>query len=139
MFATALNLIPGGQLDGGHIVFALRPRWHRPVSFVCIAALMVMSWKLWIGWLLWAVILRMTGERHPDVPHYPEPGKMRWILGAVAVAMLAVTFVAEPFPVQNAKDAQSLQNVLRQFREDRMAKPNDNKAPAPTPTPCPSQ
>ena len=73
MFATALNLIPGGQLDGGHIVFALWPRWHRPVSFICIGAMMLMSWKLWIGWLLWAVILRMTGERHPDVPHYPEP------------------------------------------------------------------
>jgi hypothetical protein len=82
----------------------------------------VMSWQLWIGWLLWAVILRMTGERHPDVPHYPEPGKKRWILGAVALAMLAVTFVAEPFPVQKAEDAQSLQNVLEQFRKDRLNK-----------------
>jgi Zn-dependent protease len=123
MFATALNLIPGGQLDGGHIIFALRPRWHRPVSFVCIAAMMVMSWQLWIGWLLWAVILRMTGERHPDVPHYPEPGKKRWILGAVALAMLAITFVVDPFPRHSSEDPQTVKDMLDQFRSKRMAPP----------------
>jgi hypothetical protein len=139
MFATALNLIPGGQLDGGHIIFALRPRLHRPVSFVCIAAMMVMSWKLWIGWLLWAVILRMTGERHPDVPHHPEPGKKRWILGAVALAMLAVTFVANPFPVNNPSDSSTLQNILEQFRKQRMHPEINNATPEPTPTPCPAQ
>jgi hypothetical protein len=134
MFATALNLIPGGQLDGGHIVFALRPKMHRPVSFVCIAALMIMSWKLWIGWLIWAVILRMTGERHPDVPHYPEPGNKRWGLGVLALAMLAVTFVANPFPAQKPEDNQSLQSVLEQFRKNRHQ--NDNNTPSPAPTPC---
>jgi len=122
MFATALNLIPGGQLDGGHIIFALRPRLHRPVSFVCIAAMMVMSWQLWIGWLLWAVILRMTGERHPDVPHYPEPGKKRWILGAVALAMLAVTFISDPFPKHTQQDASTVHDLLENFRNDRLKK-----------------
>src|SRR2546428_7131629 len=39
MFATALNLLPGGQLDGGHIVFALAPRAHRIVSRLTILAL----------------------------------------------------------------------------------------------------
>ncbi len=129
MFATALNLIPGGQLDGGHIVFALRPRWHRPVSFVCIAGLMIMSWNLWIGWLLWAVLLRMTGERHPDVPHYPEPGKKRWILGAVALAMLAVTFVVDPFPRHSSEDPQTVKDMLDKFRSERMKPPQ--QAPAP--------
>jgi membrane-associated protease RseP (regulator of RpoE activity) len=122
MFATALNLIPGGQLDGGHIIFALRPRLHRPVSFVCIAAMMVMSWQLWIGWLLWAVILRMTGERHPDVPHYPEPGKKRWILGAVALAMLAVTFISDPFPKHTQQDASTVHDLLENFRNERLNK-----------------
>jgi membrane-associated protease RseP (regulator of RpoE activity) len=130
MFATALNLIPGGQLDGGHIIFALRPRWHRPVSFICIAAMMVMSWQLWIGWLLWAVILRMTGERHPDVPHYPEPGNRRWILGAVALAMLAVTFVSDPFPKHTQQDASTVHDLLERFRNDRQKKqPPEQQTP----------
>jgi hypothetical protein len=101
--------------------------------------MMVMSWQLWIGWLLWAVILRMTGERHPDVPHHPEPGKKRWILGAVALAMLAVTFVANPFPVNNPSDSSTLQNILEQFRKQRMHPEINNATPEPTPTPCPAQ
>ena len=46
MFATALNLLPGGQLDGGHIVFALAPRAHRIVSRLTILALIPMDFYL---------------------------------------------------------------------------------------------
>lgn len=105
MFATALNLIPGGQLDGGHIVFSLRPSWHRGVSRVFIAALLVLSWYLWMGWLLWAVVLRITGERHPAVPLHPEVGNKRWWLGAFALLMLVLTFVPSPFPGASGREA----------------------------------
>src|SRR5450631_3085969 len=65
MFATALNLLPGGQLDGGHIVFALNPRAHRIVSTLTIVALIPMAFYFWAGWLLWAILLRLSGMRHP--------------------------------------------------------------------------
>src|SRR4029077_20993100 len=68
MFATALNLLPGGQLDGGHIVFALSPRAHKVVSRATILALIPLAIYFWSGWLLWAVLLRITGMRHPIVP-----------------------------------------------------------------------
>src|SRR5215472_1607399 len=66
MLATSLNLLPGGQLDGGHIIFAVNPRWHRPISLLSIVILLPLSWFCWAGWLLWAVVLRFTGGRHPD-------------------------------------------------------------------------
>src|SRR5262249_16785238 len=98
MLATALNLIPGGQLDGGHIVFALNPRAHRVVSTLSIVALLILSWYYWVGWLVWAILLRATGSRHPIVP--PQPGlgrKSKW-LAVVGVLMLLLTWIPSPLP-----------------------------------------
>jgi membrane-associated protease RseP (regulator of RpoE activity) len=106
MFATALNLLPGGQLDGGHIIFAANPRWHRPVSFVSITVLLVLSWYFWAGWLLWAVVLRFTGARHPDVPLYPPLDFKRRVLTGFALLMLVLTLTPAPFhgPGSSVKD-----------------------------------
>src|SRR3989442_3744003 len=67
MFATALNLLPGGQLDGGHIVFALAPRAHRVVSRLTILALIPMAIYVWLGWIVSPVLLRISRMWHPIV------------------------------------------------------------------------
>lgn len=56
-FATALNLLPVGQLDGGHIVRSLSPRAHRWISLLLPLILVPLGVFLWRGWLLWAMIL----------------------------------------------------------------------------------
>src|ERR1700690_682660 len=66
MFATALNLLPGGQLDGGHILFSVFPKWHRWVSLAVVIALVPLAKYCWIGWLIWAVVLWLT-SRHPPI------------------------------------------------------------------------
>ena len=96
MFATALNLLPGGQLDGGHIVFAVNPRWHRPISVLSIAVLLPLGWFYWAGWILWAIVLRFTGSRHPDVPHVPALDTKRKVLAVLALIMLFLTFAPSP-------------------------------------------
>ncbi|HLB90065.1 MAG TPA: site-2 protease family protein [Terriglobales bacterium] len=97
MFATALNLLPGGQLDGGHIVFSLAPRVHKQVSQLTILALIPMALFFWTGWLVWAILLRISGLRHPMVMDWPGvTGGRRW-LAAFALLMLVLTFAAEPF------------------------------------------
>jgi Zn-dependent protease len=95
MFATALNLLPGGQLDGGHIIYAVAPRAHRWVTRVTVGVLALLS-SMWIGWLVWAAILGLTGWRHPAVPVWPDlgPGRRRWSI--VPVALLVLTFVPAP-------------------------------------------
>jgi membrane-associated protease RseP (regulator of RpoE activity) len=98
MFATALNLLPGGQLDGGHIVFALHPRFHRATTLLAIAVLLPLSWFFWAGWLLWAVVLRLTGSRHPDVPMHPGLDRKRWFLAFLALLMLVLTVTPAPLP-----------------------------------------
>ena len=57
LFATALNLLPVGQLDGGHIVRSLSPQLHRWISLLLPLALVPLGIFLWRGWLIWACVL----------------------------------------------------------------------------------
>jgi len=57
LFATALNLLPVGQLDGGHIVRSLSPRCHRWISLLLPLVLVPLGIFLWRGWLIWACLL----------------------------------------------------------------------------------
>jgi membrane-associated protease RseP (regulator of RpoE activity) len=97
MFATALNLLPGGQLDGGHIVFSMAPRAHRWISWGTTLALLAMSYYLCYVWLMWAVMLRLSSLRHPRVAEWPRVQGSRAVLAGVAVAMLALTLTPAPF------------------------------------------
>jgi len=94
MFATALNLLPIGQLDGGHIVYAFFPRRHRTISTV-LCVLLVPLGKFWLGWLIWGGLLLWLGRGHPGIYDATELGagrrKLAWI--ALAVFILCFTFV----------------------------------------------
>ena len=110
MFATALNLLPGGQLDGGHIVFASAPRAHKLVSRLTILALIPMALYFWAGWLIWAILLRISGMRHPVVVEYPGiTGGRRWLV-LLAVIMLVLTLAPAPFAQS------SLMQVIKDLR-----------------------
>jgi membrane-associated protease RseP (regulator of RpoE activity) len=110
MFATALNLLPGGQLDGGHIVFSIAPRAHKLISRLTILALIPMALYFWAGWLIWAVLLRISGMRHPMVAEWPEvAGARRWF-ALFALVMLVLTFAPAPFAHS------SLLDVVRELR-----------------------
>ncbi len=102
MFATALNLMPGGQLDGGHILYALRPRLHRIMSLITAATLLVLSYYFWAGWI-W-VLLLIVSTRHPQVPQWPELPRSRLVLAIVALLLLALTFVPAPFAGAGVRD-----------------------------------
>jgi len=97
MFATALNLLPGGQLDGGHIVFALRPSAHRRVSWLVILALIPLSLYFSSSWLIWALVLRFTGQ-HPPVPVWPGLDGTRKKVAVLGLLMLVLTFSYNPLP-----------------------------------------
>ena len=97
MFATALNLLPGGQLDGGHIVFAMLPRAHKHISRLTVGMLLPMGIFLWAGWLVWALLLAISGMRHPQVPAWPPVESNRRPVALLGLAMLILTFVPMPF------------------------------------------
>ena len=95
MFATAMNLLPGGQLDGGHILFSVFPKLHRWVSLAVVVALVPLAKYCWVGWLLWAVILWLTSH-HPPIPIRPGISTTRKWFAVLAIAILALAFTPTP-------------------------------------------
>lgn len=100
LFATALNLLPAGQLDGGHILYAVAYKRHRQVSFGVALLLVPLAAKFWAGWLVWAVLLVAIGFRHPPlIDQWAPLDRNRKILSGVALAIFILCFMPAPFVV----------------------------------------
>ncbi len=123
---TALNLLPVGQLDGGHITYAMFGRrghalaakafllfimllgfpsfmelllsWLMPEAVALIPRVML-QWS-WSGWILWSFILsRFIGMNHPPTGHDHPLSTGRVVYGWVAIAIFIITFTPVPFGV----------------------------------------
>lgn len=127
LFVTALNLIPAGQLDGGHIMYSIfSKKWHQRTSVMIILVLLffglgtqsiiqyfqsylegtalynykdILNFEGWAGWLMWAVLLTFMGTKHPPTM-YDEiqlDGK-RKLLSVVALFIFIGCFT--PMPIR---------------------------------------
>ena len=65
LLVTALNLIPAGQLDGGHILYSLFGKRSRIVLPFVLVALIILG-TVWSGWWLWAFIIFLLGRSHAE-------------------------------------------------------------------------
>jgi membrane-associated protease RseP (regulator of RpoE activity) len=97
LFITSLNLIPGGQLDGGHILYALSPRLHRVMTNLLPFLLFIAGAIFWVGWILWGLFLMIPAMRHPKVPIESGLSRGRFILGIVGILIFLLTFTPTPF------------------------------------------
>jgi membrane-associated protease RseP (regulator of RpoE activity) len=97
LFITSLNLIPGGQLDGGHVLYALSPRLHRVMTNLLPFLLFIAGAIFWVGWLLWGLFLMIPAMRHPKVPIESGLSRGRFILGIVGILIFLLTFTPTPF------------------------------------------
>ncbi|MGC1106490.1 MAG: site-2 protease family protein [Candidatus Acidiferrales bacterium] len=96
LFATALNLLPIGQLDGGHIVYSVASGSHRRISFVFGIVLIAMGIFCWPGWFLFALIdvLLFFGFRHPPLIDSWTPldtTRRAWAVVALIIFLLCFT------------------------------------------------
>ena len=103
-FVTAMNLLPIGQLDGGHVVYAVFGRWHRIVSISMVLLLFVLGYMSWPGWYLWGFLTTVLGTRHPPV-FYPniELDSRRKIIAWVTLIVFILAFTPEPFKIVEIK------------------------------------
>jgi len=97
-FVTSLNLLPVGQLDGGHIAYALFGEKHAYFSKVLIPIMFLLGLLLWEGWAIWAVLLLILGLKHPPVfySEVPLDGKRKFI-GWLGFLIFFITFIPVPF------------------------------------------
>lgn len=98
MFVTSLNLIPVGQLDGGHLLYALLGRRQVAVSaFVLLALLAIGVLFRSPVWVVWVMILVLLGFRHPPVSELePSLGPGRWVIGVIMLIVFLATFTVVP-------------------------------------------
>jgi membrane-associated protease RseP (regulator of RpoE activity) len=97
MLITGINLIPAGQLDGGHVVAAILGRSARIVSIIMIVALLGLAFLSQM-WLLWAVMLFLFGRSHPEPLNAATPLEpLHYALGIAALLVFILVFV--PIPV----------------------------------------
>ncbi|MGE5399386.1 MAG: site-2 protease family protein [Ignavibacteriales bacterium] len=114
LFVTSMNMIPVGQLDGGHIVYSMFGSLkHKIVAQISMGILgllgligigeALLNWNLgigWIGWLFWGLVLFFFIKvKHPPVVSFNELDRKRMILGYISLAILIVCFSPAPFTI----------------------------------------
>ena len=95
---TSLNLLPIGQLDGGHILYAIFGKYHRTVSIMMICTLLAFGALGWKGWLVWGVLVTIIGIWHPPTLDRDVPlDRRRKVVGALTLLVFLLTFTPSPF------------------------------------------
>lgn len=98
LLITSLNLIPVGQLDGGHIAYAILGKMADKISKFILILLVGLGFFGWPGWFIWAALLLLMKAKHPPPIDFWTPlDRKRMILGAIALIVFIVTFTPIPF------------------------------------------
>lgn len=101
MFVTAINLLPVGQLDGGHIVYALFKKRHFLITRATFVSFFPLG-ILWHGWFLWALLIFFFRLMHhpPPLDQFTPLDGRRKILGASGIVAFILCFTPIPLYIQ---------------------------------------
>lgn len=96
LLVTALNLLPFGQLDGGHITYAMFGSRQRRAAWPLLAILALLGFR-WFGWWIWVVVALVMGVRHPWMPDEDVPlDRRRMRLGWLCLAIFVLSLTPQP-------------------------------------------
>lgn len=100
LFVTAINLIPAGQLDGGHILYVLFGKENAKRIFPFILGALILLGLVWSGWWLWAVLIFFFGRRYAEPLDQITPiDRKRKVLGIIALILFVLLFVPVPLVI----------------------------------------
>lgn len=97
LFITAMNLLPVGQLDGGHVIYCLLGEKSRVLG-LALVGVMILAGFLWAGWLIWALLVFLViGVDHPPPLNDLVPlGPGRTILAYIMIFIFIIMFMPNP-------------------------------------------
>ena len=97
VLATALNLMPMGQLDGGHILYSFVGDYHKLLTRIFVLALLPLGYfsDNW-SWIFWAVLIFLFGMKHPRLYDHTPLGRGRAQLALLAFAIFVLSFCVSP-------------------------------------------
>jgi membrane-associated protease RseP (regulator of RpoE activity) len=97
ILVTAFNLFPVGQLDGGHVSYALLGPKSKTLARILIAVFFIMGVLFWVGWIVWALVILLLGLKHPRVIDETERLSLsRRVLGGVILLIFVLSFIPAP-------------------------------------------
>lgn len=96
-FFTGFNLVPIGQLDGGHIAYSVFGEAYNRLARALWAALVILGVLWFPGWVLLAVFLHFTGPKHPPIIRGPLVTGRARALALISLVIFALTFTPTPF------------------------------------------
>lgn len=114
LFVTSMNMIPVGQLDGGHIIYSmLGGKIHYNIALVFMGILIILgmvgigdsflNWNSgigWSGWLFWAMILFLIIKiKHPPVQSFESLDKTRMFIGYISLFIFVISFSPSPISI----------------------------------------
>jgi membrane-associated protease RseP (regulator of RpoE activity) len=99
LFVTALNLLPIGQLDGGHVAYALFGRRSRLIFLIAVTFMAFITVFINPGWFLLLILIILFGFRHPPPLDDQTPlDKTRTFIGGLTFLVFFLSFTPAPFP-----------------------------------------
>jgi membrane-associated protease RseP (regulator of RpoE activity) len=111
ILVTALNLFPVGQLDGGHVSYALLGKKSRNLARIFLGIFIVMGIFFWVGWFIWAFLIFFLGLRHPRVlDEEANLSPRRKFIGYVVIVIFILSFIPDPIKGLNLFD------ILKEFK-----------------------
>ncbi len=111
ILVTSFNLFPVGQLDGGHVSYALLGEKSRQFGKFILVVFAIMGFLFWIGWFIWAFLLMFLGLKHPRVIDDAVPlSPRRKLVGYLMVLIFILSFIPAPIEGYNFFD------IVKAFR-----------------------
>lgn len=98
IFVTGINLLPVGQLDGGHAAYAILGRYAHGVALITFLILILAGTFISSYWFIWAFFIMLGGFRHPAPLNDISPiGPVRKVVGLLTIALFFLIFIPQPF------------------------------------------